>query len=477
MHEDDPATPFAGVFESYAIPNSHPDRAERLRQLCDAVRLVFASLHSPGAASYRAGLASAGYAADAGAGTDGDKTPADKSAGSEDAMAVLVQELVGRLRGPWFYPVLSGTIQSYNYYPISHARPEDGLCSAALGLGTWVVEGGASFQFCPRWPGLQAVPPELAGSGSQAAFCALDAALDSPRLEDGEHAAIAELPIAEAEGYGALDLAASTWDQDDRRLVPGTGVTGPRIIDLAPMLKYDALPLAPAISALLEASETAVGGPVELEFALDADPGGKDAVLFLLQLKKLHRNTAESSTAAFEEAWNSEKASVFLRSCSAMGDGVIEGITDLLWVDPLRFDRSQSREAAREVADFDRRLRGEDRRDILIGPGRWGSRDPWLGVPVEYPDITGARLIVETEIPGLGVDFSFGSHFLRNVTGRGILYMAVPSAPGNQIHWDWLRSLPRIAEGPWCILSRSTAALTVLCDGLGRRGLGIQGQV
>ena len=236
--EDNTHTPFAGIYESYALPNSHPDQETRLQQLCDAVKLVYASLYSPGAMAYMSAVSGdtpGGSTKPGSAHANTSGVPAGPAAG--EAMAVIVQELVGKKRGRWFYPLISGTAQSLNYYAISHARPEDGLCTAALGLGTYVVEGGATQQFCPKWPGIQAVPPELAGSGSQTSFCALDAELESPQLVEGSHAALGDLSLADAEGMGALDYVASTWDRDDLRLVPGASVEGPRIIDLGPIVR------------------------------------------------------------------------------------------------------------------------------------------------------------------------------------------------------------------------------------------------
>jgi hypothetical protein len=381
-------------------------------------------------------------------------------------MAVVVQELVGARRGRWFYPALSGTAQSYNYYPLSYARPEDGLCVAALGLGSYVVEGGAAHRFCPRYPALNAAPPELAGDGAQRSFRALDMERPQPELSLGESAALEELDIGEAEGTDALALVASTWDRDDGRLVPGITAAGVRVLDLAPLLKYDALPFAEAIAASLEAGEAATGGPVEIEFALDREPESGEMALFLLQLKRLAR--AGASGIDLEELG---AEGCLVASERSMGDGRIGGLRDVVWVDPGRFDRARSREAAGEIADLDRRLASLGRPYILIGPGRWGSRDPWLGLPVTYPQIAHAKVIVETEMPGLAVDFSFGSHFLRNVSGRGIGYLAVPARGESRVDWGRISALRLEGESSYCSWCRSDRELEVLMDG--RRGRAI----
>jgi hypothetical protein len=445
--EDSEGEPFSGIYESYAIPNNNPHPAARIAQLLDAVRLVYASLFSPDAVAYRSA----------------------SHLGSEESMAVIVQELVGSLRGRWYYPAISGTAESLNFYPLSYARVEDGLGVAALGLGSYVVEGGAAQRFCPAYPTLNAAPPELAGQEAQRSFRVLDIERTNPDLRLGESAALEELDIAEAEGSDALALAASTWDRNDRRLVPGTARSGPRVLDFAPLLKYNALPFAPAIAAALTAGEKATGGPVELEYALDRPfPGGPET-LYLLQLKKLRRGGDSGVDLEDLGLATEEGEGCLIVSDRAMGEGRVGDIRDIVVVDPRRFDRNRSREAAEEVAALDRELGALGRQYVLIGPGRWGSRDPWLGVPVSYPQIVHARAIVETEMPGLAVDFSFGSHFLRNVAGRGIGYMAVPSSDErSKVDWVALDGLALKRGTVFCSWLQLDRELELLMDG--RRG-------
>lgn len=450
--EDSEDEPFSGVYESYAIPNSHPHPAARHAQLLDAVRLVYASLFSPDAVAYRAALS-----------RDRAHNAAARGGLGAEAMAVVVQELVGSRNGRWYYPAISGTAESVNYYPVSYAKPEDGLCVAALGLGAYVVDGGAAHRFCPKYPALDAVPPEMAAQGSQRSFCALDMDRTSPDLRQGEAAALSDLDIAEAEGSEALSLSASTWDRDDNRLVPGTSRPGMRVLDFAPLLKYDALPFADSIAAALAAAEAATGGPVELEYALDRLFPGGPQTLYLLQLKRITR-----SAGAAVELESLEEGPCLVASERAMGEGRVEGVRDLVVVDARSFDRAASRDAAAEVAELDRELTAAGRPYVLIGPGRWGSRDPWLGLPVSYPQIAGAAVIVETEMPGMAVDFSFGSHFLRNVAGRGIGYMAVPGRGSSRIEWERLDGLRREKVMRHCSWLSSDTAFEILLDG--RRG-------
>lgn len=454
-YEDAAGAPFSGIYRSYVIPNSHPDPAERLRQLEDAIRLVWASVFTPEARRYRemAGVEEAG-----------------------EAMAIVLQELVGERRGRWFYPIISGTAQSLNYYPLSYAQPEDGLCVAALGLGSWVVEGGAAHRFCPRYPALNAAPPEMAAEGSQRRFLALDMERSTPDLASGENAALEELDLGAAEGTGALDWVVSTWDREDRCLVPGTVARGPRIMDFAPILKYDALPFAPAIEACLAAcaaeyvdadAGSSTQGAVEIEFALDRSPETGRTTLYLLQMKALG-GLGEDAEIRDEDALPED---CFLITKDAMGHGRRDDIRDILWVDPGRFDRAKTGQIAAEVAALGRRIAATGRSYILIGPGRWGTRDPWLGVPVIFPDIAQAAVIVETEIPGFAVDFSFGSHFLHNIMSLGRGCFAVSDRRGGQVDWGWLASAPRIQEGVWCFWTAFDTPLPVLMDG--RRGMAV----
>jgi hypothetical protein len=445
--EDSEGEPFSGIYESYAIPNNSPHPAARFGLLLDAIKLVYASLFSPDAIAYRSTASGSGT----------------------ESMAVIVQELVGSLRGRWYYPAISGTAESLNYYPLSYAKSEDGLCVAALGLGSYVVDGGASYRFCPRYPALNASPPELAGQGSQRSFRALDIERTKPDLREGESASLADLDIAEAEGSDALELSASTWDREDSRLVPGTGRPGARVLDFAPLLKYDALPFARAIEVALAAGEGATGGPVELEYALDRPfPGGPET-LYLLQLKRLRKGGSSGvDLEDLERAAGEGKGSLVVSELS-MGDGRIGGLRDIVLVDPRRFDRARSAEAAAQVAELDRELGALGRPYVLIGPGRWGSRDPWLGVPVTYPQIAHAKVIVETEMPGLSVDFSFGSHFLRNVAGRGLGYLALPSRGQSRVDWEALSSMSVARGTEFCSWLSLEGEMEVLLDGrLGR---------
>ncbi len=250
LFEDMLMVPFSGIYDTYIIPNNHPDPEVRLNQLCDAVRLIFASLFSAEARAY---FEMTGYNLE------------------EERMAVVIQELVGSVHGDYYYPHVSGVAQSYNYYPISYSKPEDGLCVSALGLGTWVVGGGAAHRFSPRYPKLDLVPADQSLDNTQRSFHALDLRRSAPELLAGEMASLAELPLQAAAKDRKFSYLVSTWDAQDLRFVPGDSGKGTKIVDLANILKYDALPFAEAISMILDVGTRSMGTPVEIEYALNLD--------------------------------------------------------------------------------------------------------------------------------------------------------------------------------------------------------------
>ncbi|HTX72128.1 MAG TPA: PEP/pyruvate-binding domain-containing protein, partial [Rectinemataceae bacterium] len=438
--------PFSGIYDTYIIPNSHPDPEVRLLQLSQAVRLIYASLFSTKSRAY---FEVAKYNLE------------------EERMAVLIQELVGARRGRWFYPHISGTAQSFNYYPVSYVKPEDGLCIAALGLGAYVVEGQPAFRFCPRYPKLSVTPPARLRSDSQRLFLALDMERDEPDLSQGEDAALEELPLSVAEGDPNFTLLASTWDHDNERLVPGTGTPGMRIVDLSSLLLYDALPFARAIDMVLEVGSKSMGTPVEIEYALNLDEPGGVPALYLLQLKPLIRGEHKIEV----DLEGIDAGDCLIVSERSMGNGRDSGVRDVIWVDPSTFDRSRTEQIATEIEELDRALGREGRRYVLIGPGRWGTRDRWLGIPVVFSQIARARVIVETEMPEFPVDFSFGSHFFHNVTSMNVGYLTVPPGGANRVDWEWLAAFPHSRRTEHCVHTELAQPLDIFMDGRKGRAL------
>lgn len=441
LFEDMLMVPFSGVYDTFLIPNADPDPERRLAELCDAIRLIYASLYSESARSY---FDAAGYKIE------------------EERMAIVVQELVGKRRGRWYYPLIAGTAQSYNYYPISYLKPDDGLCVAALGLGPYVVEGGAAHRFCPRYPKLDVVAPGRSISGTQRWFYALDMERLDFDLSAGEEATLAKLELSDGEVDPGFQLVASTWSIEDDRLEPGTAARGPRVIDFAPVLKYDAFPFATVVDAVLEVGTRSMGLPVEIEYAVSEDGADGAPVFYILQIKPLlqHADHVAIDTAGVDPE------SCLIVSERSMGNGRDDTISDVVWVDPELFDRGQTEAIAGEIGSIDKELKLLGRRYVLIGPGRWGTRDHWLGVPVSFAQISSARLIVEADLPGFSVESSLGSHFFHNVTSMNIGYLTVPAgAASSRVDWKWLASLPSLKRTEHCVWTHLDAPLGIMMDG------------
>jgi hypothetical protein len=447
LFEDMLMVPFSGVYDTFLIPNANPDPEKRLSQLCDAIRLIYASLYSESARSY---FDAASYKIE------------------EERMAVVVQELVGRRRGRWYYPLVAGTAQSYNYYPISYLKPDDGLCVAALGLGPYVVEGGEAHRFCPRYPKLDVVAPGRSINGTQRWFYALDMERADFDLTAGEEATLSRLDISEAEADPGFSKVASTWSIEDDRLEPGISARGPRIIDFAPILKYESFPFAEVIDAVLEVGSSSMGIPVEIEYAVSEDGVDGAPVFYLLQIKPL----IQRSDKVRVDLEAVIKGECLVASDRCMGNGRIHGIHDIIYIDPERWNRAETHEIASEIAVFNDRLKAEGRGFALVGPGRWGTRDHWLGVPVTFAQISNAKAIVEADLHDFRVDSSLGSHFFHNVTAMNIGYFSAAfGSTSSFVDWSALAALPVHARSAHCVHARTEAEVEISMDG--RRGHGI----
>lgn len=447
LFEDMLMVPFSGVYETYIIPNDSPSIDLRLQQLSDAIRLIYASLYSESSRTY---FEAASYKID------------------EERMAIVVQELVGQRFGNWYYPLIAGTAQSYNYYPVSYIKPDDGLCIAGLGLGAYVVEGGEAYRFCPRYPKLDVVAPGEDSGSVQKWFYALDMDKQAPDLAQGDKATLAKLDLAEAEANPWFSLIVSTWNFADDRLEAGSAIKGPRLIDFAPILKHEAFPLATVINTVLDTGSRSMGIPVEIEFALSFDEDQKQPIFYVLQIKPLIQQANRGDIDI-----NEIKPGQFLVfSEKSMGNGRDNTIKDVIWVDPDNFDRSKTDAMAEEIGLLNEELKELERRYILIGPGRWGTRDRWLGIPVTFSQISSAKAIVEADLSDFRVESSLGSHFFHNVTSMNISYMSVPwnsDKPG--LDWDWLKSKKPVKRGKYCVWTSFDEAFTILMDGRKSRSI------
>jgi len=448
LFEDSLMQPFAGIFETYLLPNNHPDINVRLGQLMDAIKLVYASVYSDVAREY---IRAVNYKIE------------------QEKMAVVIQEVVGARYEDYYYPHISGVAQSYNYYPFAHMKPEEGYVVAALGLGKYVVEGAKAYRFSPKYPTTDISSPADQYKNSQVDFIAVDLKKKEMNLLEGDMAGLTILDLEEAERHGNLKHCASVFNPDNNTISPGTNQPGPRVVNFANILKYNYIPLAKTIEVVLDTVKEALGCPVEIEFAVDLNRD-KDykASFHLLQIKPLIGN-AEDYNIDFDKI---EEKDIILLSERSMGNGLIKDVKDLIYVDTALFDKSQTEEMAREVDHLNGLMVKEGLQYVLIGPGRWGTRDRWIGIPVNWAQISNARIIIETSLEGFPLDASSGSHFFHNVTSMNVGYFSI-NAEMNQgyIKWDFLRNQPVVNQTKYFKHVRFDKPLMIRMDGKQRKAV------
>ena len=446
--EDSQYQPMAGLYRTYMLPNDHPDIDVRLRQLEATIKRVYASTFSQHAKQY---LEATPYRVE------------------EEKMAVIIQKVVGAPHGPRFYPDFSGVARSHNYYPSPPASAEDGVVAVALGLGRAVVDGEPARVFSPRFPkhALSGLTLDQVLQTSQRNFWAVD--LQSG--QDGCNPAVWEhrFPMELAQEDGTLDALASTYSPENDALYDGTGRPGTRVVTFAPILKHESFPLAQIVESLLQIGSKGMATPVEIEFAvtLSTAPGAPKEFGFL-QMRPMGLSR-EVSEFDFEGVATEQ---LVCASDHILGNGELSALHDIVVVDVERFDRARSREVARELAKVNAELTRGGVNYVLVGVGRWGSADPWLGIPVAWDEINGARVIVESELKDIVVEPSQGSHFFQNLTSFGVGYFTVLPAPGDgYVDWEWLRAQPARTEGEFVRHLRFEDPVIVKMDGHLRRGV------
>jgi CheY-like chemotaxis protein len=420
--EDSQYQPFTGVYETFMLGNQQGGSRARLDELSEAIKRVYASTFSQHAKSY---VRATPYRLE------------------EEKMAVILQQVVGTLHGQRFYPDFSGVVRSHNFYPVPPMNFDDGIAAVALGLGRTVVDGGKCLMFCPRYPKnlLQFSSVEDILANTQTEFCALE--LDAVPPEGPGHLREARFGLDVAEKDGTLHAVASTYSADNQAVYDGLSRPGARVVTFAPMLKLGMFPLAQILELLVRAGEEALGNPVEIEFAVRLPRGEEPADFGFLQIRPLTL-ARDHQDLAIEDV---DPAQVLCRSTKVLGNGRIENLHDIVVVDSHRFERSRSQEVAKAVAHFNASLNAENRPYLLIGVGRWGSNDPWLGIPVEWDEISGARAIVEAGFRDFRVTPSQGSHFFQNLTAFQVGYFTVnPDAGEGAVDWEWLADQPAIEE-------------------------------
>jgi len=441
--EDSGMQPFSGIFDTYLVPNNDASFSKRYEQLSRCIKMVYASIYSKESRSYFEAI---------------------NSKIEEEKMGVVIQEVVGNVHGDYFYPHVSGTAQSHNYYPVAHMEPEDGYALAALGLGHYVVNGERSYRFSPVYPTLEVNSAQKLFKDSQVEFLAMDMTRgDVDFVNQGSDANLVRLPISHAEKDGVLSHLASVYDADNDRIQPGLATPGPRIINFADILKYEYAPQAKTIRVILEVGKEALGSPVEIEYALDLekDENGKPS-FHLLQIKPM-LGSGIGYTFDFEQL---EKEKMLIFAEQSMGNGKLEDINEVIYVKREAFDKTRTRNIAMELEEINRNMAAAKKPYILIGPGRWGTADPFIGIPVNWSQISMAKVIIETSMEGFPLDASLGSHFFHNVTSMNVGYFSIQhDSPIAFIRWDMLEAEKVVEETTFLRHVAFDRNLCVLMDG------------
>jgi DNA-binding NarL/FixJ family response regulator len=444
--EDSHYQPFAGVYSTQMLPNADTDREVRLQELLDAVKFIYASTFFRAAKAYV------------------DMTP---NRIEEEKMAVVIQQIVGGRSGNYVYPHASGAASSYNYYPVGAMKPEEGIASVALGLGKQVVEGGRVVRFSPAHP--QSLPqfsrPDDVLENAQRHFWALDLTRPLDFLKPDSN--LTRLDLAQAERHGKLWSVASTYSAEDDAVSDGISRPGVRLVTFAPLLKNQILPFNEVVQLLLQVGQRGLSGPAEIEFALNLEPGQDPPNEFaFLQIRPMP--IVDSGETRLDGI---EADRVFVRSSQALGNGRSSEIRDIVSVRMDVFRRECTPEIAADVGKMNAELTAAGRPYLLLGPGRWGTADRWLGIPVTWSQISGARAILEADLTDLAVEPSQGTHFFQNMTSYGIGYFNVHVRTGGHVDQEWLAGIPVAKETPWLRHVRLDEPLEVLIDG--RRGEGL----
>ncbi len=447
--EDAMYQPFAGIYATKMLPNNSRDLTVRFKQLSSAVKFVYASTFMQSAKSY---------------------IKATNHRVEEEKMAVLLQQVVGREHGKLFYPHFSGVGRSYDFYPAGSAKPEDGVVNVALGLGKAIVDGGMSLRFTPKYP---RVLPQFGTvkdmmDNSQKSFYAVQMNNNywGSKLDEDQY--ISSHDLATSEKDGTLEFLGSTYDAHNDRVMDGTTRHGPRIVSFAHILKNDVFPLARISNYLLKMGEKSMGCPVEIEFAVTL--GKKRALpahFSLLQIRPMvvSNDMVDIDPSTFDES------KLLCKTDTALGNGTIQSIRDIVYIKPDSFTASKTKDIVKEVQALNQQLFQEERPFVLIGPGRWGSSDPWLGIPVTWSQICGAKVIVEASQKNMNIDPSQGSHFFQNMTSLGVVYFTVPhNRSGSMINWEWLNSLESVAETEFIRHVSVNEPVKVMVDGRTGKG-------
>lgn len=422
MLEDAMYEPFAGIYTTKMIPNNQLDVDTRFKRLIEGIKFVYASTFFKKAKDYINAV-----------GKDS----------KDEKMAVIIQEVVGNRYGNRFYPVISGVARSYNYYSFGKSKPEEGVVNLALGLGKTIVDGGVSWTYTPAFPNISPPFGSLKSliDNTQRDFWAVN--MEKPFMYDPVNEAeyLIKTDINEAEEDETLDYICSTYDVGSERIRPGIGFKGPRVLNFNPILDLNLIPLNNLLKKLMKVSEDAIGAPVEIEFAMTLKKDGKLAPrLGFLQVRPM---VVTNDDVQIEEK---ELSEALFSSNYVLGNGTVDYIQDVVFVKPESFDVSKTESIASEIESINKTFKEEKKKYLLVGFGRWGSTDKWLGIPVEWGQISNAKVIVEAMLPQFDVELSQGSHFFHNINSFQVLYFSIKSDKVDNIDWNWLSQSKTITE-------------------------------
>jgi len=448
--EDAMYEPFAGIYATKMIPNNQHSPDTRFQKLVEAIKFVYASTFFRAARNYR---------------------QATVYQSKDEKMAVILQEVVGQQHNGRFYPELSGVVRSYNYYSLGRARPEDGVVNLALGLGKIIVDGGQSWHYSPAHPRIG--PPYASVRDllqqTQTEFWAVNMGKAPAYDPIRETEYLVKGDLAAAEQDGSLRYVASTYNARSDRVVMGVGAEGPRVLNFATLLVLDDIPLNALLKSLLALCEKALAAPVEIEFAMTFDKGRNASGPHRFGFLQVRPMVVSDQVVEISHTEMVDET-VLLASDHVLGNGVIDDVRDIVYVRPDAFETQHTPRIATEIEALNKNLVGEKHPYLLIGFGRWGSSDPWLGIPVNWGQVSGARVIVEATLTKMNVELSQGSHFFHNLTSFGVCYFSVPHTRQYPIDWDWLQNQQPASETAFVRHVRLAAPLQIKVDG--RHGQG-----
>lgn len=446
--EDSHYQPFAGVYSTYMIPRL-ADNKLMVKALSDAIKEVYASVYYKASKAYMT---------------------ATSNVIDEEKMGIILQEVCGNRHGDIFYPTLSGVARSINYYPIGSEKAEDGIANVAFGLGKLIVEGGMSLRFCPKIPKkvLQLSSPEAALRDTQKEFRALDLNIDSfvPSTDDGVN--IKRIDIRDANNDGAMKYLASTYDHVNNILRDGISSPGKRVITFSNILQHKSFPLADILTTLMELGQREMNNPIEIEFAANLEaPPGTPKIFNFLQIRPI----VHSDETYNINLDNVKKERTIIFSESALGHGLFKGIHDIVYIKPESFNAAQNKDTVAIIENLNSLFLKQSAGYVLIGPGRWGSTDPWLGIPVKWPQISAARIIIESGLKNYRIDPSQGTHFFQNLTSFRVGYFTInPYINEGYYDVDYLNKANVVYEDSVIRHVRFEKALEIMVDGKRHKG-------